>query len=218
MRTKALVCAAILAAGLASSMAQSNVYSLNVVGYYNVTVPQSGYYLVANQLNTTNNQIQYVLPTVPNDTTLYKYTGGGYAVAQWEDYNPGWDTPTITLNPGETAFVRDVAGTPGGLTLTFVGEVLQGSLVNSFTPGTVCFRSSMVPQAASLAVLGIVGENDDTCYVYTGGGYAVSQFEDYNPGWDYDGSGNGPPIAVGQGFGFLKQGPTTAWVRNFTVQ
>jgi hypothetical protein len=217
MRTKALVCAAVLAAGLASSMAQSNVYSLNVVGYYNVTVPQNGLYMVANQLNTTNNTIQSLLPTVPNDTTLYKYTGGGYTVAQWEDYNPGWDNGAITLNPGETAFVRD-PGTPGGLQLTFVGEVLQGSLSNSFNHNVVCFRSSMVPQAASLAVLGIVGENDDTCYVYTGGGYAVSQFEDYNPGWDFDSTGNGPTIAVGQGFGFFKAGPTTAWVRNFTVQ
>jgi hypothetical protein len=38
MRTKTLLVAAVLAAGLATSMAQ-NVYSLNVVGYYNVTIP-----------------------------------------------------------------------------------------------------------------------------------------------------------------------------------
>ena len=36
MRTKALLCAAALAAGTAASMAQSNVYSLNIVGYVNV--------------------------------------------------------------------------------------------------------------------------------------------------------------------------------------
>src|SRR4051812_38715441 len=38
MRTKTLVCAAALAAGVATSMAQSNVYSLNIVGYANVPV------------------------------------------------------------------------------------------------------------------------------------------------------------------------------------
>src|SRR5437667_4436469 len=39
MRTKALLCAAgLLAAGVATSMAQSNVYSLNIVGYANVKI------------------------------------------------------------------------------------------------------------------------------------------------------------------------------------
>ena len=38
MRTKLLAAAALLAAGVATSMAQSNVYSLNIVGYVNVPV------------------------------------------------------------------------------------------------------------------------------------------------------------------------------------
>ena len=63
MRTKVLLCAAALAASLASSMAQ-NVYSLNVVGYYNVTIPQNGLYMIANQLNTTNNTLDNVFANV----------------------------------------------------------------------------------------------------------------------------------------------------------
>jgi hypothetical protein len=66
MRTKTLVCAAALAAGLATSaLAQSNVYSLNVVGYYNVTVPANTFVLVGNQLNTTNNTLPGIIPAPP---------------------------------------------------------------------------------------------------------------------------------------------------------
>jgi hypothetical protein len=38
MRTKALLCTSAVAAGVATSMAQPNVYSLNVVGYVNVPI------------------------------------------------------------------------------------------------------------------------------------------------------------------------------------
>src|ERR1700730_12330845 len=59
MRTKTLVCAAaLMAAGVATSMAQSNVYSLNVVGYINITFPANKYTLTANQLVQTNSQVQ----------------------------------------------------------------------------------------------------------------------------------------------------------------
>src|SRR3954470_8755678 len=75
MRTKALLCAAALAAGAATSMAQSNVYSLNVVGYYNVPVPANQLVLVANQLNTTNNTIAGLIQGPPN-AQFYKYNGG----------------------------------------------------------------------------------------------------------------------------------------------
>jgi spermidine/putrescine-binding protein len=219
MRTiKALACAAALAAGLATAVAQSNVYSLNVVGYYNVTVPQNQYYLIANQLNTTNNQIQFVIPTAANDTLISKYNGVGYDTAQFEDYNPGWDLGTMTLNPGEAALFKD-PNTAGGQTVTFVGEVLQGQLTVNFVQNHVAFRSSKVPQSATLAALGIPGENDDLCSTWNGGGWSTTQFEDYNPGWDVGAAGVGPTLAVGQGFAYVKQGTaSTSWVRNFTVQ
>jgi hypothetical protein len=57
MRTKALLCVASLAAGVTATMAQSNVYSTNVVGYYELNIPANKYVLLANQLNTTNNTI-----------------------------------------------------------------------------------------------------------------------------------------------------------------
>src|SRR6266481_9690813 len=55
MRTKTLICAAALAAGALTSWAQSNVYSLNVVGYVNTTLPgNSAITMIGNPLNNTS--------------------------------------------------------------------------------------------------------------------------------------------------------------------
>src|ERR1041385_5044775 len=54
MRTKTLLLAAALtAAGLATSLAQSNVYSLNVVGYVNVNVAGNKFNMMSAPLNFT---------------------------------------------------------------------------------------------------------------------------------------------------------------------
>jgi hypothetical protein len=65
MRTKTLlIAAAAMAVGIISSQAQ--VYSQNIVGYYNVTIPAGQYYILANQLINgtdslaTNNDINSV--------------------------------------------------------------------------------------------------------------------------------------------------------------
>src|ERR1035437_6379563 len=90
MRTKVLLCAAALAASLASSMAQ-NVYSLNVVGCYNVTIPANGLYMIANQLNTTNNSLAGLsaLQNVADGSFLYKYAGG-YAAYTYDGIAQAW--------------------------------------------------------------------------------------------------------------------------------
>src|SRR5687767_7867980 len=123
MRTKALLLsAALFAAGLTVSTAQS-VYSVNAVGYVNLSLP-TGYSMIANPLNTTNNTIGSLLTDLPNFSNLLKWTGSGFNVATFAF--GAWDQPNITLNPGEGAFVN----LGSAATLTFVGEVMQGSLTN----------------------------------------------------------------------------------------
>src|SRR5687768_8351279 len=59
MRTKTLLLtAALAAAGLTSSMAQ--VFSVNAVGFVNVTVPASSFALLANPLNQPTNDLASV--------------------------------------------------------------------------------------------------------------------------------------------------------------
>jgi hypothetical protein len=221
MRTlKGLVCVAALATGLATALAQSNVYSLNVVGYYNVTIAAGKLALLANQLHTTHNTLNYVIPTAADFTELYKYAGG-FSTAVYYGTGiggTGWDQPAWTLNPGEAAMVKD----PGtGQTLTFVGEVLQGSLVNTLPVG-LTYKSSMVPQQGTPADFMVPGESFDELYTYNNG-YSTTVYYGTDVGgngWDYDTTGNGPTIAVGGAFGYKKAvgNTSTSWVRNFTVQ
>jgi len=214
MRTiKALACAAALAAGVASSMAQSNVYSLNVVGYYNVPAPANTLVLIANQLNTTNNTIASLIPNGPPNAFLYKYVGG-FQTFKFDDVDLAW-TPTgdATLNPGEGAFYLS----PSATTLTFVGEVLQGTLTvpNGLPTNTKVMRSSMVPQTGLITTdLKLPGEANDFLYTYAGG-YSTYKFDDVDLAW----TPSEPTIKVGESFFYVKAGTaSTAWVRNFTVQ
>jgi hypothetical protein len=218
MRTKALLVAAAFAAGLATSMAQ-NVYSLNVVGYYNITVPANGFALIANQLNTTNNTLAGLLPSVPDRTAVYKWTGTTFAISTFEEDpdRPGageW-SQNFTLNPGEGAFIKNPSLT-SPLTITFVGEVLQGSLTNPIPVG-FSIRSSMVPQAGGVrSVLGLPVADGDTVYRWTGSTYAISTWEEPEPGQG-DWSAGEPTAQVGEAF-FVKKDAPTQWIRSFTVQ
>lgn len=211
MRTKALLVAAAFAAGLATSMAQ-NVYSLNVVGYYNITVPANGFALIANQLNTTNNTLAGLLPSVPEGTVVYKWTGTTFAISTFEE---GEWNQNFTLNLGEGAFIKNPLPT-SPLTITFVGDVLQGSLTNPIPVG-FSIRSSMVPQAGGVSsVLRLPVANNDTVYRWTGSTYAISTWEEIGPGQG-DWSAGEPTVQVGEAF-FVRKNAPAQWIRSFTVQ
>jgi hypothetical protein len=212
MRTKALIVAAFLAAGLASSMAQ-NVYSLNVVGYYNVTVPANSFAMIANQLDTANNTLGALIPTAPDGTQFFKYTtGSGWATFTYDELEPGWlPNGNATLNPAEGGFLKN--NTAAALTVTFVGEVKQGALSTDM-PAGYAVRSSQVPQAGTLTVLGFPGADGDQVFKYTpGSGYATATYDELEPGW----LPAEPTIGVGEAF-FSRKGAATTWVRNFTVE
>jgi len=208
---KALVCAAALAAGLATAAAQ-NVYSLNVVGYYNIPVAAGQMVTIANQLNTTNNTLAALLPDGPPAANLFKYAGG-YSAYVFDDLDMEWQpTGDATLNPGEGAFFLS----PVATTLTFVGEVLQGNLQNTLPVGVLALRSSMVPQAGLISTdLGLPAEAADNLFLYSGG-YVAYVFDDLDMEWQP----SEPTVAVGQAFFYLKAAGnvSSTWTRNFTVQ
>jgi len=217
MRTKTLVCAAALAAGLATSAwAQSNVYSLNVVGYYNVTVPANQYVLIANQLNTTNNTLAGVIPNPPGGSQFQAFAGGGLSAYVFDDADLVW-TPNGNANlaPGQGGYFRS----PVATTVTFVGEVKQGSLTNTLPKGQYVISASIVPQGTNVVQLGVPGEGGDQLQTFAGGGFSAYVFDDADLVWT-PGNPDGPAIAVGQSF-FYRKAPTatqTNWIRNFTVQ
>jgi hypothetical protein len=230
MRTKALLGAAALAAGALTTMAQSNVYSLNVVGYINLTLTE-GVNLIANQLDAdgygTNNTVPGVFGSVlPPGSSVYTWNGASYNIQTWNRNKPGtatnWNTPSYSLNPGQGAWVVIPSGTLGttkSLTVTTVGTVLQGALVNSNLPalGGVSLVSSIVPLAGGLqTALGYNAGVNDTVYAWNGTSYTISTYALNKTKTATNWGPSEPAITVGEGF-WLKTSAGAAWSNYFTV-
>jgi hypothetical protein len=208
MNTKSLLTAVALgAAGVATSMAQT-VYSVNVVGYVNLTLTP-GFSLIGNQLNTTNNTIANLLPPVPG-MRVYKFVPGtGYSIYTFDDLDLVW-TPNgnVTLNPGEGAFVQNPYGT--NIPVTFVGEVLLDSTTNSIAPG-FSIRSAMAPVSGAVDQLGFPASPSDRIYKFNPGtGFTIYTFDDLDLVW----TPSIPSVGVGEAF-FVSKVDTASWVKDF---
>jgi hypothetical protein len=210
MRTKLILTTAAL--GVASSLgAFAQVYSVNAVGYINVTVAPNSLSIVANQLNTGGNTVAEVIPTAPDGTVLYKYSqAGGFAIIlrEFGDWGAGG---TTSIAPGEAFFVANNGATP--LVLTFVGEVPQGALTTALQTG-LNLVSSKVPQAGKLtADLGFPAAEGDVLYQWDN---ANQRYRDPN-GYEFGAwSAGDPDILVGEGF-FVSKNGAGNWTRNFSV-
>jgi hypothetical protein len=205
MRKSLLLAAAALTAGAIGASAQ--VYSANVVGYINVTCAAGEQTMIANQLGQTNTTLEVLIPAPPNGTSLLKWDGASYQVNNF-DSEFGWDDPTMTLGLGEGAFVNNPGATD--ITITFVGEVQQGSLTNSIDSGLHIY-SSIVPQAGLVQTdLGYAPSAGDSVLKWEDGAFAIYAY-DGDFGWDPE-----PSIAVGESF-FISTTTPKDWVRNFTV-
>lgn len=206
MRTKTLLLtAALAAAGVVTSVAQT-VYSVNAVGYVNLTIP-SGFSIIGNPLDAGagNNTVEKLFASVPEGTTIYKYTGSTFTL---NVFDGGWSNPTQAFEPGEGFFIR----IPGAsaVTVTFVGEVKQGALSNPL-PAGFSLKASQVPQSGVLdTVLGFPATDGDTIYLFnaTTDQYSLHV---YDGGWSTD-----PIPAVGQGF-WVRKLTASSWNRNFSV-
>jgi len=192
----------------------AQVYSVNAVGYVNTTLT-AGWNLVSNPLkNQTDNTVATILATAPEGTTIYKWLNDG-TTSGYDSVNVmlpaglGWSVPDQTLVPGEGAFILVPTGSSS--TVTFVGEVMQGSLTNK-VPAGFSMLSSQVPQAGLVTTdLGFPAIGGDTIYTWVAGSYLNSTFLD-GFGWLPE----EPNLAVGQAFWSLKTA-ATAWTRTFSV-
>jgi len=185
MRTKTMLISALLGAlSSVSVMAQTNVYSLNVVGYINVSIPPQWSILTCplqclpdNTLNTllpnTNGYFNQVSP--PLHTLVYAWTPGqGYLVqeeAVTTNANAsGWRTggADIALTPGSAVFIYNPFST--ALSNTWVGTVTSGTnLVNPLLPGWNLV-GSILPASGDLVTTSLIsltnGQKQDLLYTY----------------------------------------------------
>ncbi|HRZ38284.1 MAG TPA: hypothetical protein P5534_18225 [Candidatus Paceibacterota bacterium] len=216
MRTKtALLTAALGLVGAATVSAQ--VYSVNVVGYVNSEL-KAGWNLIANPLDNTaanGNTVGVLFGTaLPDGSAVYKFDNANGKYLDTVSYTSlfGWSDPALTLVPGEGAFVF-VEGS-AAVTITFVGDVKQGTLTTPLAAG-FNMVSSQVPQAGLLVTdLGYVAVDGDTVYQHNrGAGYKDGNTFTGLFGW----SGGEPTIGVGEAFWIQKEA-AGAWNRTFSVQ
>jgi len=226
MRTKALLLTAALGfAGAASSMAQA-VYSVNVVGYINLTM-KPGFNLVANQLNATpNNGLSSVLGVVPDETQVLKFVGNNYTSDSYFAELGGWITPegnpsTSTISPGEGFFYFN-PNPATDYSVTLVGEVRTGNVSATYAPG-FNLVSSIVPQQISLTPANGFTPVDELQYLTFNSATqqyndALSYFTELG-GWiTPEGSPSIPTPAVGQGFFLFNPSASSSfvWPRTFS--
>jgi hypothetical protein len=234
MRTKTLLLAAALSVAGIASYAQSNVYSVNVVGYVNVTIPANKYALVSTPLNFTgaggNNITNVVGGTIPDGTFLFPFSGGSFQDAEQYFDGFGWFPGTTDLAPGSGYFVKTPAS--AGATLTFVGEVVQGPSTNALASG-FSLKGSKVAQSVPLGDLTTseattmhfpAADNDAvTFYDVPTQSYkdAIQYFNGYgwfDPGPSGPGPVTGPSPGVAEAMFVFKPGAAANWTRSFTVQ
>jgi len=234
MRTKVLFCAAVLAASLASSMAQ-NVYSLNVVGYVNITIPPSQNVLIANPLDATmggtvtgGNDITNLFSTAngnpQNGSTLVQFNsaGGNYlAPISYSSLKKAWGS-NFTMAPGLGVFYFNNSSTTP-TTFTFVGQVEQGLYtVANVAASTAALLGAPVPIGGditnSTTVVGLAPHNGDYIETFNSGSgqwSSPSTYSTLSKKWS-------PTTTINPAQGFLyfnnSSSAATVWVSNFTVQ
>jgi hypothetical protein len=241
MRTKTLILSGVLAA-LTSASVMAQVYSLNAVGYINVTC-KPGFSIIADQLFANGAGVaQYLsgLPSNPNSTpglldaqlldgqhngvTTFKPSASGFTIAGvtslgWVD-DSGSAPNLTTLNPGEGIYIYNPF--PTNFTLTFVGTVPQGATLTNTLAAGFNMVSSVVPQTGAIdTVLGLTPTAGDTLFFLSASGFDIVGYT--TAGWLTDAgtrfaNGTAPSPNVGEGFYYYNAaGATQVWNRSFTI-
>ena len=189
------------------------IFSVNIVGYINTSIPP-GLSLIANQLWNQDNSVALLINSPADGTQVYKYVeGAGYEVSTFDATSQTWSNPDMTLKPGIGFFYRNP--TSQTIVNTFVGEVRTGTLVNRL-PAGFSTEGAIIPQLLSLSEHLIPGEPGDVVRLYVNDGqgnedYVTSVFSETEGTWV-------PNLMLGVGQGFISErAHAVDWVRVFTV-
>jgi len=221
--------------------AQTNVYSLNVVGYVNVTV-LPGYNIISCPLNASpDNTVGTVLNNADGHLTgsvVYFFEpgpSGGYSIDTAENQTGkpsttnanGWvNNGTNVLGNGSACWFQNTSGS--NITLTFVGTVPSGpSLPNPLSVG-FNLVSSVLPTSGDIisnSLINLTNYNlGDTVFTYANSNYTTYQ-SGSGKGFGAGNNGNwtsaGDPVlpTVGGGFWYQIQstGQPINWVESYSV-
>src|SRR6266700_1270057 len=148
MKTIAVLTVAAIAASAVPSMAQSPVYSSNIVGYAKVNIP-AGYSLLANPLSAgVTNGANEIMPIIDgeliltwnNVTKKFNQTGYDSGFGGWVQADGTTASVPPSLPPGKGFFFNNPNGPTNG---TFVGQVVP-------SPGAANANQLALPTGYSL--------------------------------------------------------------------
>jgi len=199
-----LIAAAALAATVISSEAQ--VYSQNVVGYVNVSLPAGQLVLLSNPLDDGTNTVTSLGAALANKSTVQIWNGTGYTASS---KGAGVWTTNLSIPVGTGFFVKSQTA----ITNTFVGNVVPFSgisITNSLPAGQLVLVGSTVPFSGGNLTdtnvnIGPSLANKSTIQVWNGTGFTASS----------KGAGvwtTNLSLAVAQGF-FVKSQTAASWVQ-----
>jgi len=226
MRTKTVLLSALLGALGSVSVHAQNVYSLNAVGYINVTL-YPGFNIVScplvaspdNTINTllpnTNGQYRHwqVWTWTPTNSNPYSEDVG--VASQWG--NGGAET----INPGQAIWLFNPSNTV--TTATFVGMVPTSNSSTLFA-GSFNLVGSAIPASGDIVTNSLMtfsnGVKHDQVWTFT--------TTNANPYFEYVATGNslatnwpaGDPVlpTVGGGFWYLNnQATNNFWAQTYSV-
>jgi len=213
-------------------MAQSNVYSLNVVGYVNKSFLNQNFVLTCNPLDQPTNSLKALFPAPPDNTQIWtwndaqqKFDAEISGIVPTYSVGSGTWIPEQTLAPGKGFFV--VGGdSSGSFTNTYVGNVKQGAL-STFILGNQNFDAigSQVPVSGTLTNVlaqyqSIAGDNDQVWTWNDAAQKFDAEITGQVPTWSASSSQWIPDttINVAQGFFLVRANGDATYTRNFTVQ
>jgi len=177
-----------------------------------------GFNLVSNPLNNTEangNTIGNLFGSLPDGTQVYRFTGTGFQISTKDELAGGFDPVSErnqVLMPGQGVFVKNNGG--ANQTVTFVGEVMQGTLTTDIPRG-FSIVSSKVPQAGKVTPdLGYVPANGDQLYFWQEAGqrYTIHTYDAAFGEFDVP----LPTLDVGEAF-FIQKQAAGQWTRTFSV-
>ena len=198
--------------GSASVMAQNNVYSINAVGYINVTLPP-GYSVITCPLvcgvsagggpltgQMVTNDLNVLFPqgsSMYNNATVLTWNNGGVGFQTSDNAALGsWagGGNDIGLPPGSAVFFNNATGS--SMTATFVGTVPQGSLTNTLQAG-YNLVGSMVPTSGDMTLNTIMNGGNVNGFGPNGPSAGDSLLFWNNAGNGYGGPNGSPSFNLG---------------------
>jgi hypothetical protein len=152
-------------AALTVLAASSSSYTINI---------NSGYNLIANQLDHGSNTLDEILPSVPDGCVLSKFdnASASWSFATFKASAGGWNPGDLQLAPGQGAFLQS----PTNFMLTFTGTPHVPVLPITIPSGATYLLSRQTNDVGNYTNIVGTPPTRTSVYKWTGSGYAVYSF------------------------------------------